>query len=339
MVWICFLTLAVGFKNAGQINLSQFDIYSSNLELFITGDHVIAILLDSSDKGMLLIDAKGKLIAKCGRQGQGPREFQSPDAVWWDASGQHFSVFDSENARISNWSREGKFKSSTPFPHKIKTPKPSSGSKLFYLKNERGLFPDAPAIMTLDLKDGKPRKLWEVSGRLVLPTVDVHGSVMVVSTDWDPRLRLGLGSDFIATVFTDSNEVHILDWEGNPRKKFPVTFKQYEVSDREIDRQIEKSFSIARPILKAKRRELYENKIWPAIRSVFVDRRDRIWVVGQKDRKPLGKFPVLIYDSAGGKLEQAELAHEPVFLAGGSVFSLVETGDAVLLDRVDVIQE
>jgi len=334
MFWLMWLTMAMDFEVAGQINLSQFDIYSSNLEMFITQDHVIAILVDSSEKAMLLIDENGKLIAKCGRQGQGPREFQSPDAVWWDHAENSFAVFDSDNARISKWEKDGRFNSASPCPHKIKKPRLKAPNSLVYLRNARGLFPEPPALMIVDLEKGKPKTLWEVEERRALPSVKVEGSVMVVSTDWDPRLHFGLGSDFIAATFTNDDEVLVLDLDGNLRTKFSAKFKQFEVSDADIDRQIENSFSFARGALKAKRSQLYEGKIWPEIRSVFVDRKDRIWLIGQRDREVPRRFPIAIYDTKGELVDKGEVAHEPVFVAGGSLFTLKETGGAVVLEHL-----
>lgn len=322
------------FTPAENINLSKFDIYSTNVEYIVSDDQVVAILMDSREKYMLLLDGKGELIAKCGRKGQGPKEFQSPDAVWWDAQQQAFAVYDSDNGHISMWNGEGQYLSTKTVEHRLKNPNLHQKQTLFYTKNERGILEGMIALVKIDLESGATETFWSVGeGRYEPPKVKISNAVMVASTDWDPRLTYNLGSDFIVLSYTRNDLVKIYELDGTFRKNITPAFKRYEVTEQEIDDQINASFSIARPTLRAKRQELYTGKSWPRVRRILVDGKDRIWIIGQPNRND-GSFPIQIFNRQGQHQNETALPFEPSFIVEDRVYGLKESGDDIYLQSL-----
>ena len=335
-MFLSLLLIMAMDQPAEKINLSKFEIFSTEVDYIVNKDGVVAVLLDGNDKALLLIDAKGALIAQCGKAGQGPQEFQSPDSVWWDADASAFAVYDSENNRISRWDVKGKFISATPYQSRLKNPLKHDQSTLFFTHNERGIFEDAPAVMKVNPDKGEPQVFWEVTeGRYKLPNVKIQGYTMPVSTVWDPLLMYGLGSDFIAVSYTGQGDVKIFDLDGKSRGRITPELKQYDVTTEDIDQQIQGSFQIARDTLRSKRKELYEGKSWPKIRRVMVDGKDRIWVVGQPDRGQ-GNFPVHLYDAKGKLIKKTEIGHEPTYVSGDMMYYLKEDGEEVFLQRASI---
>lgn len=96
---------------------SEEDLYfSEGVRLTADQDHIF--VLDPGNFRVIVFDQKGKQKNEFGRQGQGPGEFQAPNAIALTSKGQ-IAVFDTGAKRVSFFDKEGNLQSETRFEQGI----------------------------------------------------------------------------------------------------------------------------------------------------------------------------------------------------------------------------
>jgi DNA-binding beta-propeller fold protein YncE len=96
----------IGFDEKGKVQLEITNELARPAGLALSGDRLI--IADSQLHQVVICGVDGRFIAKFGRRGRGPGEFNFPTHVGVDGAG-HIYVTDSLNARVQEFDADGKY--------------------------------------------------------------------------------------------------------------------------------------------------------------------------------------------------------------------------------------
>ncbi len=339
MAFLCLLSEEFRNETVLTINLSDFEVYSEG-PFAVSDSGVIAVLLDAQEKQILFISPSGQLLGRCGRSGQGPGEFNSPDEISYLPEESVFAVYDSGKSQFTKWSLAGELVVTLPFTPRPYLPKfQPDGSiiyatKLSYVSALDGGEVAAPSLIRQELTAPVGQGIWTYSGALhTVPVLKVEADlVMPITTPWDPKLHVGYGSNFIAVAFGSDPQLHILSLGGKQiGAAVEISMKQPAVQDQEIDAFIDQSFRVVQAKMRQQQEALFANTSWPPICGLFVDSQDRIWVIGPQLANT-GTSQVAIYETTGKTIARGTLPGTPRFLKDDQCYGFVsnEMGDVCL---------
>ncbi len=183
-----------------------------------TDEKGFIFVTDSLDCSVKKFDAAGRLIAKAGRKGQGPGEFQFPVLVrYWSG---HVCVVDQNLLGISVFDRDLHFQTRIPFETPIFDLRPTKDGRLLVLSPALNRF---PPIVEVDLKGVARAKgpaadsehdYWKRTGKF---EVDLHGNVAFCRSfqdsvaKYDRDFGLIWEKGLLGNPKTGSSEIKVLD--------------------------------------------------------------------------------------------------------------------------------
>ena len=332
MILLFFVVAAnIEVSNVNMIKLADHDLFassnhfSSEIAFDIANDDVMCII-DVRERQLVFMDQKTQtVIRRVGSKGQGPGEFQNPSSIRWIAEEQAFAVMDHDSLRVSKWNLEGKLLGE----YRVKG-RPYQASFLdkdilLYVHNVRGTRNDNPSVIKFDLKTQKSTVHYDY------PAPEVHKFNRMVSNgrktgfitlEWDSAFLYVLGSDFIATTFSDTGKIQIVDFEGNKvGSSFKVEVPQFPIEDEQIEVYLQEELpQVVRDIIKP---NLVHPEFWPTIYAMRIDPNDRLWVFGWS-KNNANTHPYSVYDKKGNKLGQGQLPSIPKVITKDALFYLEE---------------
>ncbi|MDJ0838884.1 MAG: hypothetical protein QNK37_20360 [Acidobacteriota bacterium] len=300
-------------------NLEKHEVFRTRA-LAVNDEDVVGVI-DRDANRVVLISGDGESAVPLGKSGQGPGELSGPVEITWSRSEKVFVVLDRGNTRVSKWNSAGELQKEYPITINGLYPRLADKNTLIMVRDAFG-FGGTASINRISLKKDKAKELikhtFEKNTRFT--NAGNNQTPLQVAFRWDPKLVFDLGSDFLATAFTGKSEITITDHKGKTLKTFPVKIPRHKVADDQIEEGIGLMPNNMHADLRA---GMVRPEYWPYIREVFVDDKDRIWVIGSsRDTKASHAFRV--YNRDGNMIGRGYVPKVPLYIGNGGVFYLDE---------------
>ncbi|MDI6846210.1 MAG: 6-bladed beta-propeller [Candidatus Saccharicenans sp.] len=188
-------------------------------------------VLDSADGCVRLFDKKGNLIKIIGKKGKGPGEFNRPEGICLDITGQSIIVADTASRRIQILDFEGRLKASLNlnFPP---TGVAASGDRLYLLA-----FPGSSLLIKNEGLVKIYNQNLEPVGEFLKPatTNDISMNLLANSI----ILKTDRNGQLLAARQFALNEVQVFDPQGRLTRRFEIIYKGAELSPPGLDLRIQ----------------------------------------------------------------------------------------------------
>ena len=285
------------------------------------------LVLDRSRRRISLFGPEGEYIASSGREGEGPGEYQNPNAIW-QIPGDSFAVYDPPMGRVSVLNRDASFVRSVQV-RPIRTLVLPSGS-----------FEDGRLFVVNPFPDSRDYGL-ATSYTVSTEGTDSLGEFRNIENQ-DPGpmsavrrplvakvRRLWAGGQWLYVIRNVEHELQIQDLNGEPFRIVRWEGRDLTATRESNQHFIEKRLAGSPPARVAGRRrgleELVPNDRYPPFERVQMDREGRAWLQGYRQPFDTGPTEWTIVSHSGELVGRMDLPEEAVVLdaRGESVLLLL----------------
>jgi len=292
-----------------------------------------AVAIDRFNGRLAFIDARGSLVASVHVPGEGPGELAAPGEIAWSEVDDAFAILDYGTNRISYWRADGRHIEERRFSGILFNPR-FHGRDAIYCGQNPGGMNGEPGLVRFDIGKGetevlhqlpKPDHPWSKAGDGANTFTMLYG--------WDPMLHFDLGGDFIAVAFGDDERVSFLDFDGvRMGRSLPIGLPSRPVTDAQIEASIA---NMPRSMHAGMRRGLVQPELWPALRGLFVDEADRIYLIGAA--VDVGRpVPFRVIERNGSVVLEGEIEGHPMAVADEAMYYYASGDDSFELIRADL---
>lgn len=326
LIFLLFLS-QVTYQPSGHWDLAKIGITKPG-PFEVRPDGAVAVF-DFETMQLMLIDANGRLTAKCGEKGERRGAFQSPRQVAWVPHEHVYAVYDITNRQISKWNESGKLVEEYDLPKPLNRPVLLENHLILACQYPLGFHGFTPALVAFNPKDQSSQVLWEHEiddGELASGSL-MEGKKFTLAMEWNPQLKFDVGSDFVVVTFGDTNQIHLLDFQGKPLTT-PITVDLPMVPL--TDEQFVAGFESLPKQYRANAEKIsIRTSNWPYIRDLIVDDQDRIWVFGSS-KSLAHPFPFVVFDANGKQLTTGKVGRIPGEISGQNMYAVLEQPTPIL---------
>ncbi len=336
MLFFC-LTLWTGAELEPVItwDLAHCGVFEYFASFDIGEDDLLAIIAPG-DKQLALVDKHGELKKRCGGQGRGPGEFETPALVQWFPRERAFGVFDASNRRLSKWSPDGVLIGEIRLPVNLSSSADFlDGERLLYAWKPHGEGGNKPTLLSYRVSEQKYNPLWafDLEGK-AFNRITVGGREGAMIMPWDAELRFAAGSDFIAVAFgQDEAMIDVIDFQGTRLGRFSVAAPRFAITEEQTAAVIEARAKPLRDALKAKGGKILKPEFWPVLAGIRVDGQDRIWAFGSR-RDERADHPAFVHDRSGEEIARTRVKSAPRRIRGNALYYIhVKQDSGLILEK------